>query len=197
MVDGLTFQLTKAQKVDDAPLLVTVDQDKEAVTGSLKKFVDSYNELVDELAKMTSSDPKAPGALSSDSGVRSLKSMLARSVRDLPGDLTLGSLGIKTDKAGKLSFNETDFNKALEKDPELLGKALMGDDGLLKRMSNSLDPYTKRDGALKGRKTGLEANEKRVNERMEALDRRMDSAYKRYLNQFTTMNQMLQTMGAL
>lgn len=197
VVDGLTLQLTKAQKSGDAPLQVTVEQDKEAVTGSLKKFVDSYNELVDELAKMTSSDPKAPGALSSDSGVRSLKSMLANSVRDLPNGLSLSSLGIKTDKTGKLSFSETDFNKALEKDPELLGKALMGDDGLLKRMSDSLDPYTKRDGALKGRKSGLEASEKRVNERMEALDRRMNSAYKRYLNQFTTMNQMMQTMGAL
>lgn len=197
VVDGLTLQLTKAQKSGDAPLQVTVEQDKEAVTGSLKKFVDSYNELVDELAKMTSSDPKAPGSLSSDSGVRSLKSMLANSVRDLPNGLSLSSLGIKTDKTGKLSFNETDFNKALEKDPELLGKALMGDDGLLKRMSDSLDPYTKRDGALKGRKSGLEASEKRVNERMEALDRRMNSAYKRYLNQFTTMNQMMQTMGNL
>lgn len=197
VVDGLTLQLTKAQKSGDAPLQVTVEQDKEAVTGSLKKFVDSYNELIDELAKMTSSDPKAPGALSSDSGVRSLKSALANSVRDLPNGLSLSSLGIKTDKTGKLSFSETDFNKALEKDPELLGKALMGDDGLLKRMSNSLDPYTKRDGALKGRKSGLEASEKRVNERMEALDRRMNSAYKRYLNQFTTMNQMMQTMGSL
>ncbi len=197
VVDGLTLQLTKAQKSGDAPLLVNIEQDKEAVTGSLKKFVDSYNELLDELAKMTSSDPKAPGALSSDSGVRSLKSVLSNSVRDLPNGLSLSSLGIKTDKAGKLSFSETDFNKALEKDPELLGKALMGDDGLLKRMSDSLDPYTKRDGALKGRKSGLEASEKRVNERMEALDRRMDSAYKRYLNQFTTMNQMLQTMGSL
>lgn len=197
VVDGLTFQLTKAQKVGDAPLMVTIDQDKEAVTGSLKKFVDSYNELIDELAKMTSSDPKAPGALSSDSGVRSLKSTLSRSVRDLPDGFSLSSLGIKTDKTGKLSFNETDFNKALEKDPELLGKALMGDNGLLKKMSDSLDPYTKRDGALKGRKTGLEASEKRVTERMDALDRRMESAYKRYLNQFTTMNQMMQTMGAL
>ncbi|MBW3759776.1 flagellar filament capping protein FliD [Aeromonas jandaei] len=197
VVDGLTLQLTKAQKSGDAPLLVNIEQDKEAVTGSLKKFVESYNELVDELAKMTSSDPKAPGALSSDSGVRSLKSVLSNSVRDLPNGLSLSSLGIKTDKAGKLSFSETDFNKALEKDPELLGKALMGDDGLLKRMSDSLDPYTKRDGALKGRKTGLEASEKRVKERMDALDRRMDSAYKRYLNQFSTMNQMLQTMGAL
>ncbi|HDO1325709.1 lateral flagellar capping protein LafB [Aeromonas veronii] len=197
VVDGLTLQLTKAQKSGDAPLQVTVEQDKEAVTGSLKKFTDSYNELIDELAKMMSSDPKAPGALSSDSGVRSLKSVLSNSVRDLPNGLSLSSLGIKTDKTGKLSFNETDFNKALEKDPELLGKALMGDDGLLKRMSTSLDPYTKRDGALKGRKSGLEASEKRVNERMEALDRRMNSAYKRYLNQFTTMNQMMQTMGAL
>lgn len=197
VVDGLTLQLTKAQKSGDAPLLVNIEQDKEAVTGSLKKFVDSYNELVDELAKMTSSDPKAPGALSSDSGVRSLKSVLSNSVRDLPNGLSLSSLGIKTDKAGKLSFSETDFNKALDKDPELLGKALLGDDGLLKRMSDSLDPYTKRDGALKGRKTGLEASEKRIKERMDALDRRMDSAYKRYLNQFSTMNQMLQTMGAL
>lgn len=197
VVDGLTLQLTKAQKSGDAPLQVTVEQDKEAVTGSLKKFTDSYNELIDELAKMMSSDPKALGALSSDSGVRSLKSVLSNSVRDLPNGLSLSSLGIKTDKTGKLSFNETDFNKALEKDPELLSKALMGDDGLLKRMSTSLDPYTKRDGALKGRKSGLEASEKRVNERMEALDRRMNSAYKRYLNQFTTMNQMMQTMGAL
>ncbi|QPR88051.1 lateral flagellar capping protein LafB [Aeromonas hydrophila] len=197
VVDGLTLQLTKAQKSGDAPLLVNIEQDKEAVTGSLKKFVDSYNELVDELAKMTSSDPKAPGALSSDSGVRSLKSVLSNSVRDLPNGLSLSSLGIKTDKAGKLSFSETDFNKTLDKDPELLGKALLGDDGLLKRMSDSLDPYTKRDGALKGRKTGLEASEKRIKERMDALDRRMDSAYKRYLNQFSTMNQMLQTMGAL
>ncbi|MBO0407667.1 lateral flagellar capping protein LafB [Aeromonas hydrophila] len=197
VVDGLTLQLTKAQKSGDAPLLVNIEQDKEAVTGSLKKFVDSYNELVDELAKMTSSDPKAPGALSSDSGVRSLKSVLSNSVRDLPNGLSLSSLGIKTDKAGKLSFSETDFNKALDKDPELLGRALLGDDGLLKRMSDSLDPYTKRDGALKGRKTGLEASEKRIKERMDALDRRMDSAYKRYLNQFSTMNQMLQTMGAL
>lgn len=196
VIDGLTLELTKAQKPGEAPLQVVVAQDKEAVTGSLKKFVDSYNELVDELAKMTSSDPKSPGALASDSGIRSLKSILGNSVRDLPNGMTLGSLGIKTDRYGKLSFNETDFNKALEKDPELLGKALLGDDGLLKRMSTDLDPYVKRDGVLKSRNAGLDANEKRVNDRMAALDRKMEAAYKRYLNQFTTMNQMLQSMGA-
>lgn len=197
VVEGLTLQLTKAQKAGDAPLQVVVDQDKEAVTGSLKKFVDSYNELLDEIGKMTSSDPKSPGALSSDSGVRTLKGLLGNKVRDLPNGLSLSNLGIKTDKTGKLSFNETDFNKALEKDPELLGKALLGDDALLKRMSDGLDPYTKRDGVLKTRKTGLESSQKRISERMDALDRKMDAAYKRYLNQFNTMNQMMQSMGSI
>ncbi len=196
-VDGLTFQLTKAQKEGEAPLLINVEQDKKGVTDSLKKLVDGYNELFSELTKMTSSDPKAPGVFSSDSSVRGLKSMLSESVRALPDGLSLSSLGIKTDRAGTLSFSESDFSRALEKDPELLGKALMGDDGILKRMGEVLDPYTKRDGALRGRKSGLEAQETRISERMDALDRRMDSAYKRYLNQFTTMNQMLQTMASL
>ena len=196
VIDGLTLELTKAQKPGEAPLQLVVGQDKEAVTGSLKQFVDSYNSLMGEMSKLTSNNPKSPGALASDSGIRSLKSLLANGVRDLPNGLTLGALGIKTDKDGKLSFNETDFNKALEKDPELLGKALLGDDGLLKRMSSALDPYVKRDGVLKSRNEGLDAGEKRVNARMEALDRKSDAAYNRYLNQYTLMNQMLQSMGA-
>ncbi|WP_033138149.1 lateral flagellar capping protein LafB [Aeromonas finlandensis] len=197
VVEGLTLQLTKAQKQGDAPLQVVVDQDKEAVTGSLKKFVDSYNELLTDIGNMTSSDPQSPGALSSDSSVRILKSLLGNKVRDLPNGLSLSSIGIKSDKTGKLSFNETSFNTALDKDPELLGKALLGDDGLLKRMSNSLDPYTKRDGVFKTRKSTLDSSQKRINERMDALERKMDAGYKRYLNQFTTMQQMMQRMGEL
>jgi flagellar hook-associated protein 2 len=197
VVEGLTFDLTKAQKPGDAPLQVVVAQDKEAMTSSLKKFVDGYNELIGEIDKMTSSDPKSPGVLGSDSGVRSLKSQLNNMVRDLPNGLTLSDLGIKTDKGGKLSFNETDFGKALDKDPELLGKAMLGKNGLLQRMSDGLDPYTKRDGVFKTRSTGLESSEKRINERMDSLDRKSDAAYKRYLNQFTMMNQMLKSMGAI
>lgn len=197
LIDGLTIDLTKAQKLGEAPLRISVTQDKETVTGALKKFVESYNGLVDEMGKLTASDPKNPGALASDSSVRSLKSVLTRSVRDLPNGMSLAQLGIKTDRHGKLTLDETAFNKALEKDPELLGKALLGDDGLLKRMSNAIDPYTARDGIFKRSKESIEKSQKRVDQKMEALDRRMDAAYKRYLNQFTVMNQMLQTMQGI
>ncbi|ALP43436.1 flagellar filament capping protein FliD [Aeromonas schubertii] len=169
LIDGLTIDLTKAQKPGEAPLRISVTQDKETVTG----------------------------ALASDSSVRSLKSVLTRSVRDLPNGMSLAQLGIKTDRHSKLTLDETAFNKALEKDPELLGKALLGDDGLLKRMSNAIDPYTARDGIFKRSKESIEKSQKRVDQKMEALDRRMDAAYKRYLNQFTVMNQMLQTMQGI
>ena len=197
VVEGLTLDLTKVQKPTDGPMQVTVAYDNEAVTGSLKKFVDSYNELLDLLNKETSTDIKAKGVLASDATVRGLKGALANAVRNLPAGMTLTQLGIKTEKSGKLVFSDSDFKKSLEKDPELLGKALMGDDGLLKRMSKTLDPFSKTNGVMATRKSTLEANQKRLDDKMESLNKRMESVYKRYLNQFTTMNQMMQTMGAL
>lgn len=197
VVEGLTLDLTKVQKPTDGPMQVTVTYDNEAVTGSLKKFVDSYNELLELLSKETSTDIKAKGVLASDATVRGLKGTLANAVRNLPAGMTLSQLGIKTEKSGKLVFSDSDFKKSLEKDPELLGKALMGDDGLLKRMSKVLDPFSKTNGVMATRKSTLEANQKRLDDKMESLNKRMESVYKRYLNQFTTMNQMMQTMGAL
>lgn len=126
VVEGLTLDLTKVQKATDGPMQVTVGYDNEAVTGSLKKFVDSYNELLELLNKETSTDPKKKGVLASDTTVRSLKGTLANGVRNLPAGMTLSQLGIKTEKSGKLVFSETDFKKSIEKEPELLGKALMG-----------------------------------------------------------------------
>ncbi len=197
VVEGLTLDLTRVQKPTDGPMQVTATYDNEAVTGSLKKFVDSYNELLELLSKETSTDIKAKGVLASDATVRGLKGTLANAVRNLPAGMTLTQLGIKTEKSGKLVFSDSDFKKSLEKDPELLGKALMGDDGLLKRMSKVLDPFSKTNGVMATRKSTLEANQKRLDDKMESLNKRMESVYKRYLNQFTTMNQMMQTMGAL
>lgn len=197
VVEGLTLELTRVQKSTDGPMQVTVAYDNEAVTGSLKKFVDSYNELLELLNKETSTNIKAKGVLASDATVRGLKGALANAVRNLPAGMTLTQLGIKTEKSGKLVFSDSDFKKSLEKDPELLGKALMGDDGLLKRMSKVLDPFSKSNGVMATRKSTLEANQKRLDDKMESLNKRMESVYKRYLNQFTTMNQMMQTMGAL
>ncbi|MGL5907540.1 MAG: flagellar filament capping protein FliD [Shewanella sp.] len=194
VVDGLTIELTKAQEPGEAPIQLTVGQDQEKVTGAVKSFVEGYNSLMNDINSMTKS---GSGALSSDSGIRSLKSQLRNMVRDLPEGMSLASLGIETDRDGKLKFDQTEFEKSLEKDPELLGKAFMGEDGLLNSMQDALKPYTDRDGLLKSRTEGFEAREKRLDNKMDALNRRSESSYNRYLRQYTMMNQMMSSMGMI
>ena len=101
VVEGLTLDLTKVQKPTDGPMQVTVTYDNEAVTGSLKKFVDSYNELLELLSKETSTDIKAKGVLASDATVRGLKGTLANAVRNLPAGMTSESAWYQNREVGQ------------------------------------------------------------------------------------------------
>lgn len=195
VIDGLTINLTKAQAAGEAPLQLTVEQDNTAMTEALKKFVTGYNTLVDELNKLAKSTTDESGLLANDSTVRSLKSQLRSGIRDLPNGMTLSSLGIKTDKDGKLSLDETAFTKALTADPELLSKAFSGDDGLVKRLNAITEPFTKRGGAISLRKDSLDASQRRLDDRLESHERRMQNAYNRYLAQYTQLNAVMTQMG--
>lgn len=195
VIDGLTINLTKAQAAGGAPLQLTVEQDNTAMTEALKKFVTGYNTLVDELNKLAKSTTDESGLLANDSTVRSLKSQLRSGIRDLPNGMTLSSLGIKTDKDGKLSLDETAFTKALTADPELLSKAFSGDDGLVKRLNAITEPFTKRGGAISLRKDSLDASQRRLDDRLESHERRMQNAYNRYLAQYTQLNAVMTQMG--
>lgn len=195
VIEGLTINLTKAQAAGEAPLQLTVEQDNTAMTEALKKFVTGYNTLVDELNKLVKSSTDESGLLANDSTVRSLMSQLRNGIRALPNGMTLGSLGIKTDREGKLSLDETAFTKALTADPELLSKAFGGDDGLVKRLTTLTEPFTKRGGSISQRKDSLDASQRRLDSRLEAHERRMQNAYNRYLAQYTQLNTVMTQMG--
>ncbi len=195
VIDGLTINLTKAQAAGEAPLQLTVEQDNTAMTEALKKFVTGYNTLVDELNKLTKSTTDESGLLANDSTVRSLMSQLRSGIRDLPNGMTLSSLGIKTDREGKLSLDETAFTKALTADPELLSKAFGGDDGLVKRLNTITEPFTKRGGSISQRKDSLDASQRRLDDRLESHERRMQNAYNRYLAQYTQLNTVMTQMS--
>ncbi|MFC3913449.1 flagellar filament capping protein FliD [Pseudaeromonas sharmana] len=195
VIDGLTINLTKAQAAGEAPLQLTVEQDNTAMTDALKKFVTGYNTLVDELNKLVKSSTDESGLLANDSTVRSLMSQLRSGIRDLPNGMTLASLGIKTDRDGKLSLDETAFTKALTADPELLSKAFSGDDGLVKRLTAITEPFTKRGGSISQRKDSLDASQRRLDSRLESHERRMQNAYNRYLAQYTQLNTVMTQMS--
>lgn len=190
VIDGISVQLTKVQKEGDEPITVTIGQDKQAIGANVKELVDNYNAMMKEMNEMTANS----GAFASDSTMRAIKSQLSNTFRDLPEGVSLSDLGIKTNKDGSLTFSETDLNKSLDKNPDIVGKALGGDSGVLSKFDKMLTPYTGRDSVFNSREDSFRSTEQRINAKQEQHDKRMNAAYDRYVKQYTTMNMLLNSI---
>jgi len=193
-IDGLTINLTKAQNSGDQPLQITIGQDTDAMKKALQSFVDAYNTLVDGVNKLTSSDSSNPGALAGDSATRSLMSQLRGALSNLPDGVTLSQLGLKTDRYGKLSLDEAGLTKTLANKPDVIKTALQSKGGVFDSMQSILTPQLKFNGLLSSRVSNLQNSLSRVTDRQEQLDTRMDMVYKRYLAQFTAMQNLVTQM---
>jgi Flagellar capping protein len=193
VISGVTLQLTKAQDSSDTPVTVTVAEDTSAVASSVQEFVDGYNTLMKGLKTLVSNgDTK--GNLAGDSMVNSLISQMRSTLRSLPSGTTLSSLGISSDKDGLLSLDSSDLKSALEDDPELVGNALTGTNGMLTKMKKMTENYTKLTGTIKQRKTALELQQTSISDQQDAFDTRMEKLYQRYLKQFTQLSSYMSQM---
>lgn len=210
-IDGVTLSLvaptivlTTASDVNnsvDKPITLTIDQDKSGVKGTIKKFVDAYNSLVDTTASLTQvtkvGDDKQPiaAALVGDAGVRQvLSTMRSELGKAADGDGSikiLADLGITTDKNGKLTIDDSKLNKALDANYDAVSDLFTGDTGLMSRLNSKLDAYTKSGGVLEGRLSGLNNTIKSIDKQNEILTSRTDQLRMRLLAQFNAMDSLV------
>ncbi|GCD89531.1 flagellar filament capping protein FliD [Nocardioides sp. LS1] len=97
---------------------ITVAQDSSSVRATVKALVDQLNGVLGSIDSQSASatSTTAAGPLSGDPTVRSLRGALADTV--FGGDNTsMASLGIQTDRFGKLVFGGDAFDKAYAADP--------------------------------------------------------------------------------
>ncbi|CAI9399250.1 flagellar filament capping protein FliD [Nocardioides sp. T2.26MG-1] len=97
---------------------VTVAQDSSTIRSSVSGLVDQVNSLLSLIDKQTAtkSETDAAGALAGDTMARTLRNNLLNTVF---GDSTssMATLGIQTDRYGKLVFDGDKFDKAYAADP--------------------------------------------------------------------------------
>ncbi|MEL0640988.1 flagellar filament capping protein FliD [Pseudoalteromonas aliena] len=191
VIEGVTVNLTKVQAPGDSPIHVSVAQDQEASKANIQEFVDKFNGLVS-------------GITNSDNLKRdSLASGLARSLRnDFQGTFegkTLYSVGIEFDRTGNLQINSERLEAAMADDPEKLTKMLTGDTGLLSKLEERVEPYTKSYGIMTDKKDTLQASLDIIIRQQASHESSMEQVYQRYLSQFTQMQQTIaqleSTMG--
>lgn len=204
VIDGVAITLSKAQATGSAPVTLTVASDAAKTTSNVQAFVDAYNKLKSAIDGLVSpGDPAsggAVGAFAGDSGVRALRDRLVSLVRGGSG-ASLAGFGILATREGTLSLDSTRLTKALASNPSgldtLIGSAAPNArSGIAGTLDTYLDVWTdSADGQISNRKEAVGKLQASLNTRQSTLDKQYDSAYARYLAQFTRLQTVQSSMS--
>jgi flagellar hook-associated protein 2 len=216
VVDDVKFTITQAQGVNDAAVNLTVAADSSGTATNVQKFIDAYNALMSTIKTLTaagdhtlvtSTDSNATpsptsedAAFYNDAGVTNLRDRLSSILRDATGGQSLVSFGITAAKDGTLQLDSSRLNKAIAANPDgldkLFGRAGIGvDSGVLGAMNKLTNSWTNSAGGLLTQRQ--QQNDKLSSDlanRQATLQDQFNSAYKRYLAQFTALQQLQASM---
>lgn len=212
VVDDVKFTITQAQGASDAAVTLTVAADNSGTATNVQKFVDAYNALLASIKTLTaagdhtltsatgSSTTSADAAFYNDSGVINLRDRLNGVLRDATSGQSLVSYGITATKDGTLTLDTSRLNKAIAANPEgldkLFGRAGIGvDSGALGAMNKLATLWTSSStGLITQRKTQNDKLQSNIADRQVVIQNQFDNAYKRYLAQFTALQQLQTSM---
>ncbi|KFK95336.1 MULTISPECIES: flagellar filament capping protein FliD [unclassified Serratia (in: enterobacteria)] len=198
LIDGVKIELTQAQKEGETPLRIQVGTDTSSTKEQVQSFVDAFNALKSSLDTLTASGSggKERGAFAGDSAIASLERELNAMLRTEFGEKSITQYGITADREGKLKIDSSKLDKALTDDPNGLNALFNGNDGLLKKVDQSLDKYLNSStGMLKGRQETLDRQQAEVDGRTDKISARYETSYNRYLRQFTQLQSVMTQMN--
>lgn len=206
-IDGVALTFTKAQAPGAPPLTFTVAADHGASSANVQGFVDSYNKLKVMIDAMVApADPAkgtAGGAFADDAGIKALQSRLVSLLRPgAAGADSLAAYGLIGARNGTLTLDTARLTRQLALNPggldQLIGSAAAGS---ASGIAGALDSYLKQwssgtDGQLKQRQEANQKLQATLGRRQDQLDRQYDSAYKRYRDQFTQLQNLQSRMAS-
>lgn len=196
---------------ENKPLTVTVGEDKAGVKDQLKKFVASYNELMNTTSDLTRvtqvGEGKEPltGGLVGDATVRNLvngvRAEMGMANSGVEGMRVLADLGISIQKDGTLKIDDKKLDAVLDGSFDKVGEFLTGDKGLMSRLEQRVSAFAGKDGIIGTRQKSIESQRADITKQKERLEMRATQIEARLLKQFNTMDalvgQLTQTSSSL
>lgn len=197
-IDGVTLTLIGASAEGETTTL-TVDYDRATVVKRVEAFVNAYNSLMGNIAKLRSYDAttRSAGPLLGDSLLMSIENQIRRTLSGavegaVAGYETLAAIGITTQADGRLEIDSAKLNEALDSDFAAVGR-LFGSEqgGIGRQLAEQLDARLQFDGALQTRSKGLAEQQRDIENRKLEIDARMLARQQAYIAQFTRLDQLL------
>src|SRR4051794_12513322 len=177
---------------------VNVARNSAQVQDKVKSLVDNINALLTQIDSLTSynSSTKSSGPLAGEASLRDLRTNLLNAV--YPSDKTsLASIGLQTDRSGKLVFDAPTFAAAYTADPAAVAAKFTSGtvDGFAARIAKVADKASdKYAGTITAAITGHTSEIKGLKDNIDSWDTRLELRRTTLTRQFsaleTAMNQM-------
>ena len=208
-IDNVSFTVTQAQAANAAPVTLTVAADKSGTAANVQAFLTAYNTLLGVMNTVTAAGDRsgtdgtaitANAALYGDSGVAALRDRLGTALRAATGGQSLINFGITAGRDGMLTLDAARLNRTVEANPgaldTLFGRTgLTTDSGVLGAMNKLVGSWTNAaNGYLGARKEAATKQSSDVADRLVTVENQFNNAYKRYLAQFTALQQLQSAM---
>jgi flagellar hook-associated protein 2 len=191
------------QGEEDKIYSVSVEADTASTTSRIKKFVDAYNALEQQIAALRSYEPttKKAGPLLGDAMLRGIESDLRSRVTSAVSGLTgsyqsLASIGITTQRNGTLALDTAKLTKALDADFDGVARLFGAENGVAARLASSLDLQLGPTAQIDTRTKAMNAKSLELQKQQAALEARMAEVEKRYNAQFNALDSLLSNLSS-
>ena len=201
-IQGITLTAVKADPGNPATMSVTLD--KSGSESKIRDFVEKYNGLMSNLNQLTDYDAanNTSGLLTGDATTRGLEAQVRRllnsTVSGISGAFSsLAELGMRTEKDGTLTINETVLSDALDNNFADVGKVFTSDNGIATQLDTLINTYIdKNSGLLKTRTDGFDRQLDEIAIKRSNLERKLESTERRIRSQFIAMDLLVAQLNS-
>jgi len=196
LVTGVTLTLSPDTAVGTVAT-IDVKRDATKLSAAVSDLVASMNALLGEIDTQTTYDSstKTGGPLMGDAGVRNLRSAVLGTVFS-SSTTSMASVGIQTDRNGKVTFDANAFATAYAADPEgTAAKFTSTTEGFAARLDKVADAASDPTegsitAAITGRRSGIERLQNSIDDWDLRLEMRRETLNRQFTALETAMNQM-------
>ncbi|HVP63122.1 MAG TPA: flagellar filament capping protein FliD [Myxococcaceae bacterium] len=217
-IDGLSFTRTSNSVTDalpgttltlkgvsTAPEDLVLTNDVQGTAAALQKFITAYNNTITLVQKQLDVSPGTDrtSTLAGDSTVRnlqaSLQSLVSNVVPGLGTVRSLADLGVKTERDGTLSLDQSVLQSAVARDPGSVDSLFStASTGLSALAQNLVTQYTDPvSGAFTNRTTALNGSIKQLDTDIANVQARVDQYKQTLVAQFTAMENVVSQLKSL
>ncbi|MCK4658107.1 MAG: flagellar filament capping protein FliD [Phycisphaerae bacterium] len=187
----------------DDPITLSISQNVDNVVSDVELFVTNFNAVLDRIDEYTMFNPETleRGILLGDSTVRRIQSRLNRSTthryENVPAAHSrMFSIGLTVGSGGRLQFDESEFRKAYDNDPESVELFFnTAETGLGSYLEEMFDDLTRgEDGLVSQAEDVLANSEQLLRDRIDTLETLLDKKRTRLERQFLALEESLAKM---